>query len=98
MHAARQAWIEAAHGSHDVYALEIVRPVLLEDRCALHSVFIWPRRAVEIARTGVPRRRRIRMIVGDFAVADHDVMREHAAHRFVEAAADGLLRDSEIGP
>src|SRR5580704_15412671 len=32
VHAARQARVEAAHGAHDVDALEVVRRVLLEDR------------------------------------------------------------------
>ena len=38
------------------------------------------------------------MIVGDLAVANDDVMRQHAAHRFVEAAADGFLGHLEVGP
>ena len=37
------------------------------------------------------------MIVGDLAVADHQVVREHAAHRLVEAAADGLVGHFELG-
>ena len=31
------------------------------------------------------------MVVGDLLVANDHVMREHAAHGFVEAAADGLV-------
>ncbi len=38
------------------------------------------------------------MVVGDLAVADDDVVRQHAAHRLVEAAADGLVRHLELGP
>jgi hypothetical protein len=38
------------------------------------------------------------MVIGDLAVADDHVMREHAAHRFVEAAADGFLRHLEVVP
>ena len=51
-----------------------------------------PGRAVNVARIGIPRRRRIRMVVGDLAVANHDVMRKHAADRFVESAADRFVR------
>src|SRR5262245_6079250 len=78
MHAAGQARIEAAHGSHDVYAFEIVRPVLFKNRRALHRVLIRPRRAEDVTRAGVPWSRRIRVIIGDLAVADHDVVRERS--------------------
>src|SRR5215831_19337341 len=98
MNAARQTWIETSHGAHYVDALELVGTVLLEDRSALHGVFIRPRRAVYIARVGIPRRRRVRMIIGYFAVAYDDVMRKHTAHRFVEAATDRLLRHFETRP
>ncbi len=84
--AARQARIKAAHRAHDVDAFEFIRPVLLEDRRVLHRIFVRTRSSVNVARVGIPASRRIRMIVGDLAVANHDVMREHAAHRFVEAA------------
>ena len=93
--AARQTRIEAAHRAHDVDALEVVRTVLLEDRRVLHRVFVGSRRAVDIARIRVPRRRRIRMIVRDLAVADDHVMRQDAAHRFVETAADRFVRNFE---
>ena len=36
------------------------------------------------------------MIVGDLAVPDHHVVREHPAYRLVEAAADGLVRHLEL--
>ena len=38
------------------------------------------------------------MIVGDLAVANHDVMREHASHSFVEAAADRFVGNLEVIP
>ena len=38
------------------------------------------------------------MIVGDLAVANHHVMRQHAAHRFVESAANRFLRNLEVVP
>src|SRR5690349_21317005 len=75
--AARQARIEAAHRAHDVDALEVVLAVLLEDRQALHRVLVRARRAEAVARARVPRRRRIRMVVRDLLVADHQVMRPH---------------------
>ena len=72
--AAGQTGIEAAHRAHDIDALEFVRTVLLKDRRVLHRVFVRSRRAVNIARIRVPRRRRIRMVVGDLAVANDHVM------------------------
>ena len=47
VHAAGQAGIEAAHGTHNVDALEFIGAVLLKDRRVLHSVFVWPRGAIE---------------------------------------------------
>src|SRR5208283_2209424 len=87
MDAARQARIETAHRAHDVYAFELVRSVLFEDGRVLDGIFIGSRRSVDIARIGVPRRGRVRMIVGDLAVPDDDVVRQHAADGFVEAAS-----------
>ncbi len=98
MDAAGQARVEAAHRAHDVDALELVRPVLLEDRRVLHRVLVGAGRAVDVARAGVPGRGRIGVVVGDLAVADDDVVRQHAAHRLVEAAADGLVGHLEVGP
>src|SRR4051794_36970835 len=77
--AARQAGVEAANGSHDVNALEIIRAILLEDGRVLHSVLVRAGRAVAVARAGVPGRWRIRMVVGHLAVFDHQMVREHAA-------------------
>ena len=91
---ARQARVEAAHGAHDVDALEVVRGVLLEDRGALHRVLVRPRRAVDVAGVGVPGRGRIGVVVRDLAVPDHHVVRQHAAHRLGEPAADASLGTS----
>src|ERR1700759_1089061 len=75
VHAARQAGVEGAHSPHDVDALEVLRPVLLEDRRVLDGVLVGTRRPVDIARTGVPRRRRVRLVVGDLALTDDHVVR-----------------------
>src|SRR6185436_18164153 len=53
---------------------------------------------VGVARARIPRRRRIGMVVGDLAIPDDEMMRQHAADRFGEAAADGLLRHRELLP
>ena len=98
VHAARQARVEAAHRAHDVDALEVLAVVLLEDRLPLHGVLVGPGRAVGVARVGVPRGRRVGVVVGDLAVADHHVVREHAAHRLGEAAADALVGHLELLP
>src|SRR4029453_11456665 len=88
MDAAGQTRIEAAHGAHDVDAFELLPGrVFLEDRGVLHRVLVRPGRAVDVARVRVPRRRRIRVVVRDLAVADYHVVREYAAHRLGEAAA-----------
>ena len=96
MHAARQARVERADRAHDVDAAEVVRVGLLEDRHAVARVLVRAGRAVGVGRRAVPRRRRIRVVVGDLAVADDHVVREHAAHRLVEAAADRVVRDVEV--
>src|SRR5271156_4146572 len=96
VHAAGQAGVKAAHGAHDVYAFKFIRAVLFEDGCVLHCVFVGAGRPVYIARIGVPRGGRIRMVIRDLAIADHHVMRQNPAHRFVEAAADSFLRDTEF--
>src|SRR5271154_3646749 len=98
VHPARQTRIEAAHGAHDVDTLEFVRPILFEDRSVLHRILVWPRRPVNIPRIGIPGRWRIRMIVCDFAVANYDVVREYSAHRFVESAGNGVVRNFEFIP
>src|ERR1700722_5737064 len=98
MHAARQTRIEAAYRAHDIDSLEFVRPVLLEDRGILHRVLVRTRSAVNIAGISIPGRRRIRMVICDLALLNYYVMREHAANRFVEAAANRFLRYFELRP
>ena len=98
MHTAGQAWVEAADSAHNVDALEILRTVLFENRAALHGVLVGPRCPIYVPRAGIPGRRRIWMIVGDLAASDNQMMRQHAAHRLMEAAADGLIRYFEIRP
>src|SRR5215471_18558090 len=85
VYAAGQTGVEAAHRSHDVDALEILGPVFFEDLEPLHRVLVRSRRAVAVARAGVPGRRWIRVIVCDLLVLDHDMMRKHPADRFVES-------------
>src|SRR6476619_3128948 len=68
VHAAGQAGVEAAHGPPDVDALEVLGPVLFEDRRVLHRVLIGPGSPVNVPRTRVPGRRRIGLVVGDLAV------------------------------
>src|SRR5438105_1284845 len=49
VHAAGQAGVEAANRPHDVDALELVGPVLLEDRRVLDRVLVGARGAVLVA-------------------------------------------------
>src|SRR5262245_57785992 len=98
MHSTRHARVKAPHYAHDVNPLEIIGHVLFEDGPTWHRILIGTRRAVNVARAGVPRRRRIRVIIGDFSIADNHVMREHAAYGLVEAAADRFLRRREFRP
>src|ERR1700741_3829628 len=98
MHAARQTRIKASHRAHDVNALEFLGAVLLENWSVLHCVLVRPRSTINVAWIRVPRRRRVGMVVGDLALADHHVMGQHAAYRLVEAATNGLLRNLEISP
>src|SRR5689334_19614885 len=93
VHAAGKARIETANRTHDVDALELVRSVLFEYRRVLYGVFVRSGRAIDIAWIGIPRSRRIWVVVGDLPAFDHDVMREDAAYRFVKAAADGFVRN-----
>src|SRR3712207_8182335 len=46
---------EAAHGAHDVYALEVVWAVLLEDRGAHDRVLVGSGGAVRVGGRPVPR-------------------------------------------
>src|ERR1700730_2873616 len=98
MHATRQARVEAAYRSHDVDAFELVWTVVLEDRRVLHGVLIGPGGSVNITRVRVPRGRRIRMVICNFAVANNYVMRENPANRFMKTASDCILRHFEVRP
>ena len=98
VHAAGQARIEAANGAHDIDSLEFVGAIFLEDRRVLHRILIRSRSAVAIARIGIPGSWRIGVIVGDLVILDHHVMRQDAAHRFVEAAADRFFGNLEVVP
>src|SRR5581483_4570728 len=91
VHTTGQTRVEAAHRAHDVDALEVLPVVLLEDGLALYRILVWPRRAEAVARVGIPRGRRVRVIVGDLAVADHHVVAQYTTHRLGEAAADAFL-------
>src|SRR6476646_9548691 len=72
--AARQTRIKATHSPHDVDALELVRSVFFEDRRVLNRILVGTGSAEHIARTGVPRRGRIWVIVRDLAVFDDDMV------------------------
>src|ERR1700733_9418136 len=98
MHPTRQTWVEAPYRPHDVDALEIFRPILLEDRRILHRVLVRTRRTIAVAGICVPRGGRIGVVVGDLVILDHYVMRQHATHCFVEAAANSLIRNREVVP
>src|SRR5262245_21758733 len=98
VHAAWEARIEAAYGAHDVDALNVVARALLEDRHVLDRVLVWPGRPVDVARARVPRRRRIRVVVRDLPIANDEMVRQHAADRLRETAADPFLRDGERLP
>src|SRR5258707_8796433 len=98
VHTARQAGIEAAHRSHDVDSLEVGGSVLLKDRRVLDGILVRTGRAVDVSGAAVPGSRRIRMIVGDLAVANDDVVEEHAAYSFVETTADRITGDHKFGP
>src|SRR6266404_1322996 len=88
VNAARQTRIEAPDGPHDVDAFEGVETALFEDRLPLYGVFVGSGRAVTVAGARIPWRRRVRMVVGDFLVADHDVVGQHPADRFGESTSD----------
>src|ERR1700722_16284488 len=98
VHAAGEARIEAPHGPHDVDALELVWAVFLEDRGVLPRVLVRARSPVGIADAAVPRRRRIRVIVGDLSIADYHMVRQNAAHGFMESAANRFVRYLELAP
>src|SRR5713101_5987368 len=99
MHAAWQARTETPHRAHDVDTLELVaRGILFKDRCILDGVFVRSRGAIDVSRVRIPRCWRIGMIVRDFAVANHHVMRQDAAHRLGEAASDSIFGNRELLP
>src|SRR3984957_20334026 len=98
MYAAGQAWIEAAHRAHDVDTLEVLRAVVFEDRRVLYRIFVGTRSSIDITRVCVPRRWRIRMVVGNLTFADDDVMGKDSANCLVEAAADCFFRYLEVSP
>src|ERR1700679_2903774 len=98
MYAAGQARIETTHSAHNVDTLEILWTIIFKDRCVLHRIFIRARSSVDIARVRVPRRRRIGMVIRDFAFADHHVMGKHPTNRLVEPTADRFLGNLEVSP
>src|SRR5580704_2621217 len=98
MHAARQAGVETAHGTHNVDTLELVRAVLLEDRRILNRIFVRPRRSINIPRVRVPWGWRVGMIIGDLMIFNHHMVREYATHSLVETATDGTLGNFEVRP
>src|SRR5262249_45112213 len=98
VHATREARIKATHGTHDVDTLELVWSVLFEDRRVLHGVFVRARRPVNITGAGIPGCRRVRVIVADLPVSNHNMVRKHASNSFVEAAANGVLGNFEFRP
>src|ERR1700751_4123131 len=74
MHAARQAWVETAHGTHDVDTLEFIGSVLFEDRRILNRIFVRPRRSVDIPWVRIPGSWRVGMIIRYFVISNHYVM------------------------
>src|SRR2546423_15680393 len=90
VHAARQTRIEAPDRAHDIDALERVAAVLLEDWHVLNRVLVGARRAIDIPRARIPRRRRIRVVVGNIAIVDDELMRQIAALRFRESEPHAL--------
>src|SRR5277367_68003 len=88
VHAAGQARVETAYRAHDINSLEFIGTVFFEDRRILHRVLVRPWSSVNIPWVGIPWSGRIGMVVGDFAILNNNVVREHAADGFVEAAAD----------
>src|SRR3984885_115336 len=98
MNATGQARIKAPDSAHYVDALELVRSVFLKDGCVLHCIFVGPGGAVNVSWVGIPGCGGIRVIVCDFAVTDNHVMRQDAAHCFMEPAANRLVRNDEFRP
>src|ERR1700682_4425067 len=98
MHTAWQTWVKAAHGAHDVDALELVWAILLEDGRVLHRIFIRSGSAIHVAHAAGPGSGRIGMVVSDLATLDNHVMRKRPAHGLVETATDGIPWYREVVP
>src|ERR1700730_13277579 len=98
MHTAWQTWVKAAHGAHDVDALELIRAILLEDGRVLHGIFIRSGGAIDVAHAAVPGSGRIGMVVSDLAALDDHVVRKRPAHGLVETATDGIPWYREVVP
>src|SRR5882762_10841079 len=95
VHTTREARVEAPYRPHDIDALELLGTVLLEDRRILHGILVRSRGAERIAWARVPRRGRIRVIVGDLTVPDDEMVRQHSPDGLVEPTANGLVRHRE---
>lgn len=74
VNATRETWIETSDCAHDVDPLELIRTVFLEDWGVLHRVLVWTRCSIDVARVGIPRSGWVRMVIGDLAVANHNMM------------------------
>src|SRR5579884_272318 len=98
MDTTRQTRVKATNRSHDIDTLEVVRPILFEDGCVLHSVLVGTRCAIDVSYTSIPGGRRIGMVVGDLPVLDDHVMGEYTTYRFMEPTADGFLWYGEFAP
>src|SRR5262249_22788800 len=98
VHSAGKTWVEASHRTHNVDAFEAARAVLLEDGGILDRILIGARCSVNIPRIRVPRSWRVRMVIGNLAVANYDVMRQHPAYSLMEPAANRLFGNGEVRP
>ena len=75
----------APHCAHNVDPFEFIGTVLLKMGVFCTASSYGPGRAINIARVGIPGSLRVRMVVGDLALANHDMMRENSANRLMEA-------------
>src|SRR5262245_880580 len=98
MDATGQARIKTAHYTHNVDAFEILRAILLEDWRVLYRIFVGTRSPIDVTWAGIPGSWWIRMVIGNFSILNHHVMRKHASHCLVETAADGLFGHRKITP
>src|SRR5438874_13698215 len=85
VHAARETRIEAPDRAHDIDALEGVAAVLLEDWHVLNGFLVRARSGIDIPRACIPRRRRVRVVVGNLAIADDQLTRRHLEDLFRES-------------